>query len=90
MLEEIKANIERLIAAYESVKVENAALRTEVSQYKEQIEDHRKHISELEKQIDNLKLTGAFLGRDGNRAEARAKIEKMIKEIDRCISLIEV
>ena len=78
MLENIKNNIERLIAAYESVKYENGTL-----------EDCRKQIIELERQIDNLKLTSAFLGDSGSNTEAKSKVEKMIKEIDKCISLME-
>jgi len=89
MLEEIKGNIEKLIAEYESAKVESNALKAEISRCTEQIEDYRKQISELEKKIDNLKLGGAFIGNAVNGNEAKAKIDKMIKEIDRCISLLE-
>ena len=45
-------------------------------------------IKELEKKIDNLGLAGAFLGRDGN-VEAKRQIDRMIKDIDRCIKLME-
>ena len=86
MLENIKNNIERLIAAYESVKYENGTLKDELEQSRTQIEDCRK---QLERQIDNLKLTSAFLGDSGSNAEAKSKVEKMIKEIDKCISLME-
>ncbi|MDE6870720.1 MAG: DUF3450 domain-containing protein [Bacteroidales bacterium] len=88
MLEHIRGNIEKLIAAYESAKVENDALKAEIEQYRNQIEDCRKQISELENKIDNLKLRGAFLG-EGNGSEAKVKIDRMIKEIDKCISLLE-
>ncbi len=89
MLENIKNNIERLIAAYESVKYENGTLKDELEQSRTQIEDCRKQIIELERQIDNLKLTSAFLGDSGSNTEAKSKVEKMIKEIDKCISLME-
>ncbi len=89
MLENIKNNIERLSAAYESVKYENGTLKDELEQSRTQIEDCRKQIIELERQIDNLKLTSAFLGDSGSNAEAKSKVEKMIKEIDKCISLME-
>ncbi|MCM1178160.1 MAG: DUF3450 domain-containing protein [Bacteroidales bacterium] len=89
MLENIRDNIEKLIAAYESVKVENISLKTEIGQYRNQVEGYRKQISELENQIDNLKLKGAFLGDAGSGNEAKVKIDRMIKEIDKCISLLE-
>ena len=49
MLENIKNNIERLIAAYESVKYENGTLKDELEQSRTQIEDCRKQIIELER-----------------------------------------
>ncbi len=62
MLENIKNNIERLIAAYESVKYENGTLKDELEQSRTQIEDCRKQIIELERQIDNLKRRSEVQG----------------------------
>ena len=45
--------------------------------------------SELERQIDNMKLKEAFLASGDGNVEAKRKIDSVIKEIDRCISLIE-
>ena len=42
----------------------------------------------MEKQIDNLKLKTAFLSTSGDE-EAKEKIDKLIREIDRCIALLE-
>ena len=49
---------------------------------------YAKQIIELERQSDNQKLAGAFMA-GGNNAESKKKIDKLIKEIDRCISLME-
>ena len=89
MLEDIKSSIERLIAAYEAVKVENRTLKEEIGQIRLQNEDYRKQIDELEKKIDNLGLSGAFLGKPGNGEKAKESIDRLIREIDRCISLME-
>ena len=43
----------------------------------------------MERQIDNMKLKDAFLASGDGNAEAKRKIDSVIKEIDRCISLIE-
>ena len=50
---------------------------------------HKKQISDLERQVDNLKLIEAFTAHEEGSAAAREKIDKMISEIDRCISLLE-
>ena len=59
MLETLKQRIGRLIAAYESEKVERERLQTELQSIREQNEAYRKQIKELERQIDNLRLAEA-------------------------------
>ncbi len=89
MLETVKDKIKRLIAAYESEKMERTRLQTELEQAKAQNEVYRKQIIELERQIDNLKLTEAFMAGGADTSAARKKIDSLMKEIDRCIALME-
>ena len=88
MLDSIKQKITQLIAAYESEKAECIRLRQELEQSKQQNEAYAKQIIELEREIDNRKLAGAFMTGSDN-AESKKKIDKLIKEIDKCISLME-
>ena len=89
MLETVKHKITRLIAAYEKEKSERTIAQKELEQLKAQNETYRKQIIELERQIDNLKLTEAFKGTAGNGTEAKKKVNALLKEIDKCIKLIE-
>ena len=89
MLEYIKKNIERLIALYENEKRQREKLVLELERREAEIEDCRKQIADLERQVDNLKLTEAFLAPAGSDSSAREKIDRMITSIDRCISLLE-
>lgn len=89
MLEDIKKNIERLIALYENEKRQREKLVLELERREAEIEDCRKQIADLERQVDNLKLTEAFTAPAGSSPEAKEKINKMITGIDRCIALLE-
>ena len=89
MLENVKDRIRQLIAAYESEKMENKRLHTELEQTRMQNETYRKQIIELERQIDNLKLTEAFMAGGADTSAAKKKIDRLMKEIDRCIALME-
>ena len=89
MLETVKQGIQQLIAAYEKEKMERQRLQTALEQSQAKEETYRKQIIELERQIDNLKLTEAFKASSGNSPEDRKKIDSLLKEIDRCISLME-
>ena len=88
MLDTVKQKITRLIAAYESEKAECDRLRIELEQSRQQNDVYAKQIIELERQIDNQKLAGAFKT-DADTAESKKKIDRLIKEIDKCISLME-
>lgn len=89
MLEAVKKQITQLIAAYESQKDECERCRAELQRCQSENEAYRKQIIELERQIDNLKLTEAFMAGGADTAAAKKKINSLMKEIDRCIALME-
>ena len=87
MLEEIRASIKQLIARYEAEKAENERLRQELQACKETGDALRKQITELESEIETRKLTEAFSA--AAPADAKVKVDKLIREIDKCISYLE-
>jgi len=89
MLEDVKQNIERLIALYEARKAECESLRQALAQSEQRNTDCREKIAELEQQIDTMKLSAAFMTPAGSNVVAKEKMDKLIREIDRCISLLE-
>ena len=89
MLEDIRKNIERLIALYEGERHQKERLVLELRQRDEEIDSYKKQIADLERQVDNLKLTEAFTAPAGSGDAAKEKIDRLITEIDRCISLLE-
>jgi len=89
MLEEIKKDFERLVALYESEREQRMRLERELESSRAESETRKKRIIDLEREVDNLKLTEAFTSAGGDNSAAKEKIEKLIKEMDRCISLLE-
>ena len=87
MLDSVKQKITQLIAAYESEAAQCKRLRTELEKSESQNNAYRQQIIELESQIDNQKLAGAFL--NGDTSESKKKIDRLIREIDKCIALME-
>ena len=87
MLESVRQEIERLIARYEAEKAENEKLRQEFRTCEETGAALKKQIMELESEIETRKLTAAFNA--GVPADAKVKVDTLIKEIDRCISWLE-
>lgn len=88
MLEDIRKHIEKLIALYEAEKAENQRLRQELHASEETGAALKEHIKELESGIEARYLADAF-SVAGDPAAARERVDKLIKEINRCISLVE-
>ncbi len=88
MLEDIKSNIEKLISLYETEKQRADGLQVELEQSRADIASYKEKVRELDGEIDNLKLQYAFSGA-GDPALAKERITKLVREIDRCIKLLE-
>ena len=88
MLEDIKSRIEKLVSLYETEKQRADALAAELEARKTDIAGYKEKIAELDSQIDNLKLQYAFSG-SCDTALAKERITKLVREIDRCIKLLE-
>ena len=88
MLEEVRQQIEQLIARYEAEKAENIRLRQELQTCEETGAALRKQINELESEIETRILAQAFSG-GAPSAETKAKVDSLIREIDKCISYLE-
>ncbi len=84
----LKSKIGQIISRYESLKSENTQINAELSKCKQQLQDKNEQITELKKQIDNLQLTEAFRSSYEDTKEAKQKIAKLIREIDKCITML--
>lgn len=88
MLEDIKTSVEKLISLYEKEKQRADALAGQLAQSEEAVRSYQAQITELNGQIDNLKLSFAFSGA-GDTVLAKERIDKLVREIDKCIKLLE-
>ena len=87
MLEDVRKQIEQLIARYEAEKAENRRLRQELQACEETGASLRKQIWELESEIETRKLSEAFMA--AAPTDAKARVDSLIREIDQCISCLE-
>lgn len=88
MIEDIRTDFRKLIAAYEAQRVENGSLKKKLQECMDMNEEYRKQIFELEKEIDSLRLAAAMTMSSGGKKEARERIDRMIKAVDKCISMV--
>lgn len=89
LIQRLKDNVADLVSRYETMQARNAELTSRLSAYESSIDEKDKTIKELKERLDNLQLTMAFDGSSpADRAESKKKIAHLMKEIDKCISLL--
>jgi predicted nucleic acid-binding Zn-ribbon protein len=84
----LNRRIDELIINYNNLKSEYENLRTGNESLKTELQLRETEMKELEKKYERTKLTGALLGDGENAREAKRKITELVREIDRCIALL--
>ena len=87
-LSQLKNKIGLLVSQYERVKADSERMAIELTSLKIILSENKVKISELEKKTNRLQMAEAFKASSGDVREAKQKIGKIIKEIDRCISIL--
>lgn len=95
VLDAHKKKIELLISRYETLLVRNRELAEALGQKDAEIEvcrhnldNSNEKIKELEQKIDRLQVAGAFEASAADVKEARQNIARLVREIDKCITLL--
>ncbi len=87
-MEDIKSNITKLVSLYEKEKQRADALALSLADFKERNKKLTEQITDLNLQIDDLNLRAAFMSL-GDTEDAKDRLGKLIREIDKCIKLLE-
>lgn len=88
LLREFKEKLDKLIDLHMKVKSENRSLKQVVLEKEECIRNLRLQNEEAEKKYELLKMAGSIIGVDNDAHEAKIKINKIVREIDQCIAML--
>jgi hypothetical protein len=83
----IEKKVNELIGLYEQMKSANEGLIKENQELNQIIKTQSDKILELEKRVINLNLAKQ-LTNNKEAAEAKKKINEMLREIDKCVGLL--
>lgn len=80
--------LEELFERYDDLRTKNKELKTENELIKRNLQVKEERITQLEIKYERVKLSGALLGEGENAVEAKKKINELVREIDRCVALL--
>lgn len=89
-LHEFEALVRRLMSAYKLLRSENAQLKDALDQCRQQLADAEKRVEEARNEYQTLKTARMIEVSGGDIKESRARLSKLIREVDKCIALLDV
>jgi len=84
----LRNNLKQIINLYENEKEENKKLQQKNVDLSNQVSLLNKENEELKHKSNNTDLTNAFISASGTNHDAKIKVNRIVREIDKCIALL--
>ena len=88
LLNDLKVNTQRLFKEFDSLSNEKRKLEETILDLKNEIEKLEQEKSELVRKNEQLKVASQLLSANDEKQEAKQKIDFLVREIDKCIALL--
>ncbi len=85
---ELQSRIRQFVEMYEKERTINELLSKEKAGLREKIRLEQNRIKDLEEKYNKLKISKALVASGEDVHDAKLKVNKMVREIDRCIALL--
>ena len=85
----LNRKLDELLGSFSILREENKDLKSRNESLEKALQYQDTEMKELERKYDRIKLTGAFLGDGENAVEAKRRINELMREIDKCIALLD-
>jgi hypothetical protein len=84
----LKEKVDTIVSMLEKSEEERIRLQKEKVHLSEQIKLKTVAFEELERRYETLKLAKSIVGSDGNSHDAKIRVNRIVREIDKCIALL--
>jgi phage-related minor tail protein len=88
LLREFKERLDQMIGLHQKMKADGDLLKEEKERLSEQISLLSISNQDLTKKVEDLKFAKSLAGANEDSHEAKIKINRLVREIDKCISLL--
>ncbi|MCE5331713.1 MAG: hypothetical protein LLF95_06190 [Bacteroidales bacterium] len=88
LINAFESKLRKLISEYKSLQDQNAELKAELDRKHTDLMHAHQEILELRKNYDHLRIARNLGVTDEDRNESKQRINKMVREIDKCLALL--
>ena len=84
----LSQRVEKLVAVQSDLKNENSELRSRNAELEQAVNDQKNVLSKLEEENKVVKIAKAVTDDDEDRKEQRKRLNELVREVDKCIALL--
>ncbi|MCF8461849.1 MAG: hypothetical protein K9G46_14080 [Flavobacteriales bacterium] len=84
----LAGRVEKLAKAHAQLQVENEQLKVKNGGLEQMISEQKNVLSKLEEQNKVVKIAKAVTEDDDDRKEQRKRLNELVREVDKCIALL--
>jgi phage shock protein A len=88
LLINVEFKVKQIFAKNEALKEEKRQLLEKIQNLEETVDQLRKENQSLEQKYENLKLAKMLIASEDETKDAKSRIQKIVREIDKCIALL--
>lgn len=88
IISHIQAQAERVIAQHENIEAQVAMLTSERDALKAELRKQQEENMALKAEVQRLHLAQSLGGKTADKTKSRARINQLLREVDKCIALL--
>ncbi len=85
----LRRSVENLVSEYDKLTELAAGLRNELSEARRLLAEKNEEVKELQTRYERAMFSGAILGNGEDAGEAKRRVSELVREIDKCIALLD-
>jgi len=85
----LRRSVEALVSEHEKLVELATGLKNELSEARRLLAEKNEEVKELQARYERAKFSGAVLGGGEDATAARRRVSELVREIDKCIALLD-
>ena len=87
-LVDFEMRVRQLILQFQQLKQENKQLQQQMQEQSQTIEELKARVTQADNDYNSLKMARMLEITDGNLDEAKERLARMIRQVNRCIAIL--
>ena len=88
ILADFQTRVRQMILQYQQLKKENMQLQQQIGEQATEIEELKARVTQADNDYNSLKMARMLEITDGNLDEAKERLSRMIRQVNKCIAIL--